>query len=85
MSQKQTLDRLVLFPTPFTPTKVILYGILCWVDARGEESFVRIDKRRSVEVFGVKIRVMDVESASRTAALVAIIWAACQVDRDGKI
>jgi hypothetical protein len=24
MSQKQTLDRLVLFPTPFTPTNVML-------------------------------------------------------------
>jgi len=27
-SQKQTLDKLVLFPTPLTPTKVMLYGVL---------------------------------------------------------
>ena len=26
ISQKQTLERLVLLPTPLTPTKVMLYG-----------------------------------------------------------
>ena len=29
MSQKQTLDRLVLLPTPLTPTKTMLYGMRC--------------------------------------------------------
>jgi hypothetical protein len=29
ISQKQTFDRFVLFPTPLTPTNVILYGIRC--------------------------------------------------------
>jgi hypothetical protein len=73
MSQKQTFDRLVLFPTPFTPTNVILYGTRCWVDVRGEESLLRIDSNKSVDVFGVSIRVMEVESACRTAALVAAV------------
>jgi hypothetical protein len=71
MSQKQTLDRFVLFPTPLTPTNVMLYGIRCCVDASGDDSFVLIESSRSVDVFGVRIRVRDVESASRTAALVA--------------
>lgn len=69
MSQKHTFDRLVDFPTPFTPTNVILYGILCWFEVSGAESFVRIDKSRSVDVLGVKIRVNDVDSAARTALL----------------
>ncbi len=33
---------------------------------------MRIERRRSVEVFGVRIRVMEVESAFRTALVVAI-------------
>lgn len=71
MSQKHTLDKLVLLPTPLTPTNVIEYGIRCCVDVRGEDSLVRMDNSRSVEVLGVKILVMDVESAIRTALLVA--------------
>lgn len=71
MSQKQTFDRFVLFPTPFTPTKVILYGCRCWDAGSGLDSFVRIESRRSVEVFGVRIRVMEFPRACRTAELVA--------------
>ena len=71
ISQKQTLDKLVLLPTPFTPTKVILYGSRCWVDGSGEDSLVLIDSKRSVDVFGVKIRVSEFDNANRTAALVA--------------
>jgi hypothetical protein len=29
INQKHTLERLVLLPTPLTPTKVMLYGIRC--------------------------------------------------------
>lgn len=72
MSQKQTFDRLVLFPTPLTPTNVMLYGRRCCVDGRGEESLVRMDSRRSVDVFGVRMRVSEFESAWRTAAFVAV-------------
>lgn len=75
MSQKHTLERFVLFPTPLTPTKVMLYGRRCCVDGRGDESFVRIDSRRSVEVFGVKMRVSEFESAWRTAVFVAVAHA----------
>lgn len=71
MSQKHTFERLVLFPTPLTPTKVILYGIRCCDDGSGEESLVRIDRSKSVEVFGVRMRVRELESARRTAAFVA--------------
>src|ERR1700722_13502696 len=71
MSQKQTFDRFVLFPTPFTPTKAIVYGSRCWVEGKGEVSFVLIDNSISVEVLGVRMRVREVESARRTAALVA--------------
>lgn len=71
ISQKQTLDRLVDFPTPFTPTKVMLYGSLCWEEGRGDDSLVRMERRRSVEVLGVSIRVKLLESARRTAAFVA--------------
>lgn len=71
MSQKQTLDRFVLFPTPFTPTKVMLYGCRCWEAATGADSFVRIERSKSVDVFGVRIRVMELASACRTAELVA--------------
>lgn len=38
---------------------------------------MRIERRRSVEVFGVRIRVIEVESAFRTAVVVAtrnITW-----------
>ena len=70
-SQKQTFDRLVLLPTPFTPTKVMLYGSRCCEDGRREESLFRIERRRSVDVFGVRIRVIDAESAWRTADDVA--------------
>lgn len=70
MSQKQTLDRLVLLPTPLTPTNVIEYGFRCCVEVRGDDNLVRMDRSRSVEVLGVRILVMDVESAMRTAPLV---------------
>ena len=71
MSQKHTLERLVLFPTPLTPTKVMLYGMRCCDEGNGDDSLVRIERSRSVEVLGVRIRVRLLESARRTAALVA--------------
>lgn len=71
MSQKQTFDKLVLLPTPLTPTNVILYGSRRWVEGSGEDSLVLIDNKRSVDVFGVKIRVNELDSAVRTAAFVA--------------
>ena len=71
MSQKHTLDRLVLFPTPFTPTKTMLYGMRCWEEVRGDVSFVRMDNNRSVEVLGVRILVNELDKAVRTALLVA--------------
>lgn len=71
INQKQTLDRLVLFPTPLTPTNVMLYGVLCWCEASGEDNLFRMDSRRSVDVFGVSILVSDVESPTRTALLIA--------------
>ena len=72
MSQKQTLDRFVLFPTPFTPTNVMLYGCRCCDDGRGDDNLVRMESRRSVEVFGVRIRVRLTDRAWRTAAFVAV-------------
>lgn len=84
MSQKQTLDKFVLFPTPLTPTNVILYGILCWVEGNGEESFVRIESRRSVEVLGVRIRVMDAARAERKAAFVAVLHHQLHLPRQKK-
>ena len=63
MSQKQTLERLVLLPTPFTPTKVMLYGCRCWEAATGVDSLVRMDNNRSVEVLGVRMRVIEFASA----------------------
>lgn len=71
INQKQTLDKLVLFPTPFTPTKVMAYGTLCCEEGRGEDNLVRIDNNKSVDVFGVRILVKEAESAVRTALLVA--------------
>lgn len=71
MSQKHTFERFVLFPTPFTPTNVMLYGRRCCDDGSGDDSFVRMDSRRSVDVFGVRIRVSAFDSARRTAAFVA--------------
>ena len=71
MSQKQTLDRLVLFPTPLTPTKVILYGIRCCVDVSGDDNFSRMESNRSVDVFGVKMLVIELDRACRTAVFVA--------------
>lgn len=70
-SQNATLLKFVLFPTPLTPTKVMLYGILCWVLGSGEDNLVRIDRSRSVDVFGVRIRVMEDEREVRNAAFVA--------------
>lgn len=70
-SQKQTLDKFVLFPTPFTPTNAMLYGSRCCEDGRGEDSLVRMESRRSVDVFGVRIRVREVERACRKADEVA--------------
>ena len=64
----------MLFPTPLTPTNVMLYGILCWVEGNGEESFVRIESKRSVEVLGVRIRVIDAARAERKAAFVAVVY-----------
>jgi hypothetical protein len=61
----------VLLPTPFTPTKVMLYGTRWRVEGRGEESLVRMDNKRSVDVLGVRMRVSDAERAPRTAAFVA--------------
>jgi hypothetical protein len=71
INQKQTFDKLVLLPTPFTPTKVILYGSRCWLEGSGEDSLVLIDSKRSVDVLGVKIRVSEFDNASRTVALMA--------------
>ena len=42
---------------------------------------MRIDKRRSVEVFGVSIRVMELASACRTAEVVAG-WLHVSVEHD---
>jgi hypothetical protein len=71
ISQKHTFDKFVLFPTPLTPTKAMLYGIRCCVEGRGDESLVLIDSNRSVEVFGVRMRVKEVDRARRTAVFVA--------------
>ena len=49
----------------------MLYGTRCWEEVRGEESFVRIDNSRSVEVLGVRILVSEVDNAARTALFVA--------------
>lgn len=73
ISQKQTLDRLVLLPTPFTPTNVIVYGIRCCEDATGGVDFILIASNRSVDVLGVRILVREADSAVRTALLVAEI------------
>ena len=80
INQKQTFERLVLFPTPLTPTKVILYGRRCCEVATGVDSLVRIESRRSVDVFGVSIRVMELASACRTADVVA---ERCSVTTEG--
>lgn len=71
MSQKQTLDKLVLLPTPLTPTKVILYGIRRCVDVSGDDNFSRMESNMSVDVLGVNICVIDFDRACRTAAFVA--------------
>ena len=49
----------------------MLYGIRCCVEGSGDESLVLIDSNRSVEVFGVRMRVREVDSARRTAVFVA--------------
>ena len=72
INQKQTFERLVLLPTPFTPTKVMLYGSLCCEAATGVDNFVRMDRRRSVDVLGVSMRVIELASAWRTAEVVAV-------------
>lgn len=71
MSQKQTFDKFVLFPTPFTPTNTMLYGSRCCVEGKGDESLDRIESKTSVDVLGVRIRVNDVDNACRTVALIA--------------
>jgi hypothetical protein len=71
MSQKQTLDKLVLLPTPLTPTKVILYGIRRCVDVSGDDNFSRMESNMSVDVLGVNICVIELDRACRTAAFVA--------------
>ena len=71
MSQKQTLDKFVLLPTPLTPTKVILYGMRRCVDVSGDDSFSRMESNMSVDVFGVNICVIELDRACRTAAFVA--------------
>ncbi|SRR6266851_5718403 len=81
MSQKQTLDKLVLFPTPLTPTKVILYGIRCCVDVSGDDNFSRMESNRSVEVFGVNMFVIELDRACRTAAFVATAKSIVVVNR----
>ena len=72
INQKHTFDRLVLLPTPLTPTNTRLYGSRCWDDGRGEESLLRIESNRSVDVLGVNIRVSDKVRACRTVALIAL-------------
>ena len=49
----------------------MLYGVLCWCEASGEDILFRMDRRRSVDVFGVSILVSEVESPTRTALLIA--------------
>ena len=71
INQKQTFDKFVLFPTPLTPTNVILYGNRCCVEGRGDDNLVRIESNKSVDVLGVKIRVNEVDNACLTAALMA--------------
>ena len=74
MSQKQTLERFVDLPTPLTPTKVMLYGVRPAedVDAAAEESLLRIERRRSVDDFGVKMRVRVVERTACTSDLIPV-------------
>jgi hypothetical protein len=70
-SQKQTLLRLVLLPTPLTPTKVIVNGARLAVDGRGVDIFALMDCRMSVEVLGVNIWAMETDKASLTADVTA--------------
>ena len=65
ISQKQTLERFVLLPTPFTPTKTILQGNFRW------NPVVGMDNKRSVELLAVIMRVMEFASAWRTSEVVA--------------
>lgn len=62
----------MLFPTPLTPTNVMLYGVRCWFEVTGADSLLCIDRRRSVDVLGVRILVRDTDNAIRTAVLAAI-------------
>jgi hypothetical protein len=71
MSQKHTLDKLVLLPTPLTPTKVMLYGIRCCVEVSGDDNFARMENNKSVDVLGVNMCVIELDKACRTAAFVA--------------
>ena len=50
----------------------MLYGSRCWEAATGVDNLVRIDKRRSVDVFGVSTWVIELASAWRTAEVVAV-------------
>jgi hypothetical protein len=59
-------------PTPLTPTKVMLYGVRPAedVDAVAEKSLLRIERRRSVDDFGVNMRVRVVDRAACTSDLI---------------
>lgn len=43
------------------------------MEGSDEESFVRMESKRSVEVLGVRIRVIDAARAERKAAFVAVL------------
>jgi len=84
MSQKQTLDKLVLLPTPLTPTKVMLYGTRFCVDVSGDDNLARIESNRSVDVLGVNMCVIELDRACRTAAVVATGGQLCVEQNQGK-
>lgn len=75
ISQKQTFDRFVDLPTPLTPTKVMVYGarfaLADELAAGAFARFARIDRSRSVDVFGVRMRVSAADSAFCTSAFTA--------------
>ena len=65
-SQKQTFERLVDLPTPFTPTKVIVYGSpgpSGEATDEGADLLRWISRRMSVDVLGVSTRVSEADKA----------------------
>lgn len=68
-NQKQTLDRFVDFPTPLTPTNVIVYGVISSV-LSVDWRLRCISNRMSVDVLGVRTRVRDAEMAFWTSVLI---------------